>query len=84
VVDEVFDELACGLFGYPEVLGHVGSRGVTFTDPRKRETMCRTNVIKSTTSKTLLNAIYKLTGQAQYCNGRRPAVACHGDHLDMS
>ena len=53
MVDEVFHELACGLLGYPEMLGHVGSGGVTFTDPRKRETVCWANVIKSTTSETL-------------------------------
>jgi hypothetical protein len=83
VVDEVFDELTRGLLGYPEVLGHVGSGGVPFTDPRKGEAMGRPNVFKSTTSKTLLYPVYKLAGQAQYGNGRRPAVACHGIHLDM-
>jgi hypothetical protein len=83
VVDEVFDELARSLLGDPEVLGHVGSGGVTFTDPRKGETVCRANVIKAPASKTLLYPIHQLAGEAQYCNGCPPTVACHGDHLDM-
>jgi hypothetical protein len=83
VIDEVFDKLACGLLGDPEMLAHVGSGGITFTDPRKRETMCWANIIKATTTKTLLYPIHQLPGQAQYRNGHLPTVACHGDHLDM-
>ena len=82
-IDEVFDELACGLLCDPEVRGHVGGRGTTLTDPRKRETMCRANVIKAAASETLLYPIYQLAGKAEHCNGRLPTVACHGDHLDM-
>ena len=83
MIYEVVDELACGLFGDPEVLGHVRRGGITFTDPRKRETMCRANVIKAAASKTLLYPIDKLARQAQYRNGCIPVVPCHDEHLDM-
>ncbi len=82
MIDEVLDELACGLFGDPEVLGHVGSSGITFTDPRKREPMCRANVIEATASETLLYPVHELTGEAQDSNGRLPTFACHDHHLD--
>jgi hypothetical protein len=81
VIDEVFDQLARGLLGSPEVLGHIGSGGITFTDPHKGEPMCGADVIKATSSETLLNAVDKLAGQAQHCDGCLPAV--HVDHLDM-
>jgi hypothetical protein len=83
VIDEVLDELACGLLGDPEVLGHVGSGRITFTDPRKRETMCRANIVKATEREALLYPVHKLACEAQYRNGRLPAVACHDHHLDM-
>jgi hypothetical protein len=79
------------------VFGHVGSGGITFIVPRKRQTMRRGNVIKVTARKSLRYPIHKLAGQAQlsvasfksalvtmdtqYRNGGLPAVACHGDHL---
>jgi hypothetical protein len=83
VIDEVVDKLACGLLGNPEVLGHVGSCGITFADPLKRETMCRANVIEATASETLLDPIHKLTSEVQHRNGCLPTVACHDHHLDM-
>jgi hypothetical protein len=83
VIDEVLDELASGLFGDPEVLGHVGSSRITLTDPRKRETMCRADVIKATEREAFLYSVHELTCEAQHRNGRLPTVACHDDHLDM-
>jgi hypothetical protein len=84
VIDQVFDELARGLLGDPEMLGHVRSGGIAITDPRKRKTMRWANVIKATASETLLYPIYELAGQAQYGNGRLPTLAVHVEHLDMS
>jgi hypothetical protein len=76
--DEVVDKLACGLLGDPEVFSHVGGGRITFTDPRKRETMCGANIIKATESETLLNPVHKLTCESQYRNGRFPTFAIHG------
>ena len=83
MIDEVSDELACGLFGDPEVLGHVGSGRITFADPCKRESMCRANIIEASTSEAFLYPVHKLTSEAQHRNGRLPTVAGHADHLDM-
>lgn len=83
MIDEVVDELACGLLSDPEVLGHVGSGGITFADPLKREPMGRANVMEATASESLLDPVHKLTGEAQHRNGRFPTVACHDHHLDM-
>jgi hypothetical protein len=82
VIDEVVDKLACGLLGNAEVLGHVGSGGITFADSLKRETMCRAHVIEATASETLLDPIHKLAGEAQHGYGCLPTVACHDHHLD--
>lgn len=79
---EVFDELAGGLLGDPEVVSHLGGVGIAAADAHERESVRRPDVVEPTAREAGLDAVHELAGEAEHHRRKLPTVIGHEDHVD--